>query len=513
MKATNSEQKVQQVTETIEEILRQGIASISDEEQKMLKKAGIYFHKPKEKFLLFLRVTLPAGILTSEQGKVLSHIANSYGKGYLSITTRQAIQIHNIKLEDMPSVLTLLQKAKLSSIGAGGDSTRNIVAPVLTGIDPQEELDCTELIKELYHFFQEDSTCQDLPRKFKIALSSSRVRSGAEGIHCLSFTAARQDIEGQESKGFHVHVGGGLSRDARVAQELDLFVLPHQVIDVAQATATLFQDYGCREDRKKARVKHLVERWGVEEFQQKLIKYLGYELPAKGQSQQIVDQKSFQYGLQVQKQKGYYYLAFHIPRGHLKATQLHELAKIADAYGLGELRLGFGQSMVIPHVPFYRGRDLVKEDVFQQLPIYPAPLTGQVLACTGGEYCKYSNVQTKERLYEIVETLDRQFKEEGIEVPPLRIHMVGCPHSCGHRHLADIGLQAKKSLIDGQVEEAFVIYQKNDKADQSELCTEEVAMVKAEDLLPFLKELIMVKLFQKKAAKDRAFAASGEDNS
>ncbi|QGG47604.1 nitrite/sulfite reductase [Heliorestis convoluta] len=492
---TNS--KTYETIEKIQRLLQSGVGPIEDHDQKWLKKEGIYFHKPKEKGLLFLRVNIPAGLLSSQQGRMLARIASTYGDGRLSITTRQAVQFHNLRLQDIPDILKKLDEVALATSGSGGDRTRNITGNLLAGIDPQEFLDTRGLVQGLYQFFQQDRSCTDLPRKFKIALTASAVLQGHEKIQCLAFTPAYKKVDEDSVFGFHVHVGGGLSRDAMVAQELDLFVEPHQVVPLSAAAVALFRDYGCRENRQKARLKHVVQQWGLTKFQQELIRYVGYELPSRGISAVETERPGPYYGFHRQKQKGYDFLGVHIPMGRFTAVQLQVLSSLADRYGVGELRIGYGQNILITHIPFYKKRELQEEEIFQELPLQPAALTGQSLACTGGQYCKYSTIDTKEKLYQWVQKLDQNFAEEGIEVPPLRIHLVGCPHSCGHRHLADIGLQGKKVALDGNVVEAFTIYEKN---QESGLCTEEVAVVLEKDIVRALTEYIKKKIGKKETA-------------
>jgi ferredoxin-nitrite reductase len=431
-----------------------GFSSIPKEEWDMFKWAGLYLQKPKEDGYFMMRVCIPNGIQTYEQTVALAEIAKDYGRGVYDITTRQAIQFHWLTIEQMPDIFARLERVGLSTAGACGDITRNIVGNSLAGIDPNELFDTTEIVKEVYDFFQLNETFSNLPRKYKISISSNLYNASNAEINCLSFVPATKDINGEKVVGFHVKVGGGLSSVPYLAETLDIFVTPERTLEVAKAITTIFRDHGYREKRHRARLKFLVGDWGVEKFKEKLIELTG-PLPEKGEDASKGWNAGYFYGVHKQKQPGLSYVGVSTPVGRLTPDDVLEFARLSKKYGTGEIRNCNSQNLVIPNVADELIEELLKEEIFLKFPIAPNKLIGYSVACTGIEYCNLALVETKERMRQIALHLD---EELSIDVP-VRIHMVGCPNSCGQRQIADIGLHGVKvKNKDKVLVEAFEIY-------------------------------------------------------
>ncbi|MBM7704663.1 nitrite/sulfite reductase [Metabacillus iocasae] len=433
---------------------KNGFSSIPKEEWDLFKWAGLYLQRPKEAGYFMMRVNVPSGILTNEQTVALANIAKDYGRGVFDITTRQAIQFHWLEIEQIPDIFNRLEAVGLSSAGACGDITRTIVGNPLAGIDPDELFDTSDIVKDVYEFFQHNEDFSNLPRKYKMSISSNvRNASNAE-INCISFTPAVKEIEGEQVVGFHLKVGGGLSSKPFLAQTLDVFVKPEQVKEVAIAVTTIFRDNGYREKRHLARLKFLVADWGVEKFKEKLEGITG-PLLSKGEEPTKEWNAGYFYGVQKQKQEGLSYLGFNVPVGRLDADEVLELARISKEYGNGEIRTCNSQNLIIPNVLNEKTDELLKEKIFERITVRPNSFIGYSVSCTGIEYCNLALVETKERMRRIAEELDQTIT---LDVP-VRFHMVGCPNSCGQRQIADIGLQGiKMRTKDKQMVEAFEIY-------------------------------------------------------
>lgn len=431
-----------------------GFDSIPKEEWDAFKWAGLYLQRPKEAGYFMMRVNIPSGIITHQQAEVLASIAKDYGRDVLDITTRQAIQFHWLEIGQIPDIFKRLEKVGLSSAGACGDITRNITGNPLAGIDVNELFDTTSIVQEVYEYFQRNEEFSNLPRKFKMSISSNVYNSANAEINCVAFTPATKEIDGESVVGFHVKVGGGLSARPYLAQELDVFVLPEQVKSVAVAIATIFRDFGYREKRHLARLKFLIADWGPEKFKEKLVEYTG-PLHCKGKSAVKGWNAGYFYGVQDQKQDGLHYVGFNVPVGRLCAEEMFEIARIAKRYGNGEIRTCNSQNFIIPNLPKENIESLLKEPLFEAISAKPKSFIGYAVSCTGIEYCNLALVETKERLRHITEHLDTQLV---LDVP-VRIHMVGCPNSCGQRQIADIGLQGiKLKTKEKGVVEAFEIY-------------------------------------------------------
>ncbi|HDR7563805.1 MULTISPECIES: nitrite/sulfite reductase [unclassified Bacillus (in: firmicutes)] len=431
-----------------------GFESIPKEEWDAFKWAGLYLQRPKEAGYFMMRVNIPSGIITNAQAEVLASIAEDYGRDVLDITTRQAIQFHWLEIGQIPDIFKRLARVGLSSAGACGDITRNITGNPLAGIDANELFDTTSIVKEIYDYFQHNEEFSNLPRKFKMSISSNIYNSANAEINCVAFTPATKEINGEEKVGFHIKIGGGLSARPYLAEELDVFVLPEEVKAVSIAIATIFRDFGYREKRHLARLKFLVADWGAEKFKEKLVEYTG-PLQSKGESALKGWNAGYFYGVQDQKQAGLKYVGFNVPVGRLHAEEMFEIARIAKKYGNGQIRTCNSQNFIIPNVPPENVAGLLSEPLFEAISANPKSFIGHAVSCTGIEYCNLALVETKERLRKIAEYLDTQL---ALDVP-VRIHMVGCPNSCGQRQIADIGLQGiKLKTKEKGIVEAFEIY-------------------------------------------------------
>ncbi|QUG83255.1 nitrite/sulfite reductase [Bacillus nitratireducens] len=431
-----------------------GFESIPKEEWDAFKWAGLYLQRPKEAGYFMMRVNIPSGIITNAQAEVLASIAKDYGRDVLDITTRQAIQFHWLEIGQIPDIFKRLARVGLSSAGACGDITRNITGNPLAGIDGNELFDTTSIVKEIYDYFQHNEEFSNLPRKFKMSISSNIYNSANAEINCVAFTPATKEINGEKKVGFHIKIGGGLSARPYLAEELDVFVLPEEVKGIAIAIATIFRDFGYREKRHLARLKFLVADWGAEKFKEKLIEYTG-PLQSKGKSALKGWNAGYFYGVQDQKQEGLKYVGFNVPVGRLHAEEMFEIARIAKQYGNGQIRTCNSQNFIIPNVPPENVAGLLSEPLFEAISANPKSFIGHAVSCTGIEYCNLALVETKERLRKIAEYLDTQI---ALDVP-VRIHMVGCPNSCGQRQIADIGLQGiKLKTKEKGIVEAFEIY-------------------------------------------------------
>ncbi|MED0990507.1 nitrite/sulfite reductase [Bacillus nitratireducens] len=431
-----------------------GFESIPKEEWDAFKWAGLYLQRPKEAGYFMMRVNIPSGIITNAQAEVLASIAKDYGRDVLDITTRQAIQFHWLEIGQIPDIFKRLARVGLSSAGACGDITRNITGNPLAGIDGNELFDTTSIVKEIYDYFQHNEEFSNLPRKFKMSISSNIYNSANAEINCVAFTPATKEINGEKKVGFHIKIGGGLSARPYLAEELDVFVLPEEVKGIAIAIATIFRDFGYREKRHLARLKFLVADWGAEKFKEKLIEYTG-PLQSKGKSALKGWNAGYFYGVQDQKQEGLKYVGFNVPVGRLHAEEMFEIARIAKQYGNGQIRTCNSQNFIIPNVPPENVTGLLSEPLFEAISANPKSFIGHAVSCTGIEYCNLALVETKERLRKIAEYLDTQI---ALDVP-VRIHMVGCPNSCGQRQIADIGLQGiKLKTKEKGIVEAFEIY-------------------------------------------------------
>lgn len=489
-----------EILNDIEKYAKTGFESIPESEWDLFKWAGLYLQKPKNAGYFMMRVKVPAGLLTYDQTVTLANIAKDYGRGVFDITTRQAVQFHWLTIEQLPDIFKRLEKVGLSSVGACGDIPRNIVGNPLAGIDPNELLDTSSLVKEVDDYFDRNKEFSNLPRKYKVSINASMYNSSNAEINDLAFTPAKKKINGKEKVGFHVKVGGGLSAKPYLAQLLDVFVLPEQVKDVAIAITTIFRDYGYREKRHRARLKFLVADWGSEVFKEKLFEYTG-PLPSKGEDMTKGWNAGFIYGVHPQKQEGYRYVGFNVPVGRLYADEVIQIAEAAKKYGNGEIRTCNSQNFLIPYVKDENVESLLQEKIFQgRISTKPHSFTAYSVSCTGIEYCNLALVETKERMKNIASYLDEQLE---LDVP-VRIHMVGCPNSCGQRQIADIGLQGVlMKTKEKKMVEAYELYVGGTLLNGGKFNDKLKGKVLADQLPDVLKG--MLQFFKENKRKDETF--------
>jgi ferredoxin-nitrite reductase len=465
---------------------KEGYESIEPSDFDRFKWAGVYQQRPKDGHFM-MRVRIPGGVLTSDQARTLAGIAKDYGRDLVDVTTRQAVQFHWLTVETLADIFERLAVVGLSSFEACGDCPRTIMGNPLAGIDPHEVIDTRPIVKELEQFFLLNRDFSNLPRKYKMSISANVYNAAHAQINDLAFTPARKVINGEEVIGFHVWVGGGLSAKPYLAQQLDVFARPEEVVKVAAGVTTIFRDNGYRQKRTHARLKFLVADWGVEKFREELVKITG-ELEPRGEDLIRGWNAGYFYGIHEQRQKGYYYAGLSVPVGRMNADELYELARLADEYGDGTIGTCNTQNVLIRHIP------AEKVEAFQQEPIVvnrfklkPKTFVGYAVSCTGTEYCNLAIVETKERMRSLAEYLDQTVELE----TPVRIHMVGCPNSCGQRQIADIGLQGALVKTPEGMVEAFDVHVGGTLADPR-FNKKLNARVTVDKLGPFLAQLISV---------------------
>lgn len=436
----------------VETYVKDGYNAITPEDMNRFKWAGVYEQRPKNGYFM-LRVRINTGIMTSVQAKTLAAIAGKFARGVANVTTRGAIQFHWIQVENLPEIFDLLKSCGLSSFEACGDCPRTVVGNPLAGIDVDELMDTTEIVEQVNQFFLLNKDFSNLPRKFKISISASVQNPAHAQINDLAFTPAVKRIDGNEETGFHVWVGGGLSAAPHLAQKLNMFVRPEEVLKVSEGVCTIFRDYGYREKRTHARLKFLVSDWGVEKFQRKLAELIG-DIPDMGEDKLTSWNASYYYGVHPQKQRGKNFIGLHLPFGEINSDDFNELSEIAEQYGDGKLRTTLSQNMILSGIDEQEVSHLLRKGLFQRLRIEPDLFIGHTVACTGKEFCNLAIVETKKLAGRVASYLDSKIKLD----TPVRIHFTGCPNSCGQKQIADISLQGAVIKTENGNEDAFTLW-------------------------------------------------------
>jgi ferredoxin-nitrite reductase len=440
---------------------------------------------------------LANGVIDSEQMRVLASAIERYAlEGTADITTRQNIQLRGIHLEDIPEIFTKFKQVGLTSIQSGMDNVRNLTGSPVAGIDPDELIDTREMNQKVQDMITNNGegnySFSNLPRKFNIAIEGARDNSIHAELNDLAFIPAYRD----GVLGFNVLVGGYLSAQ-RCAESIPLGVwVPaddEAVVDFSRAVLTVYNEYGgaagLRASRPKARLMWLVETWGVEKFRQLLEQELGETLADAAPKDEITQDKKDHLGVHPQKQAGYNYIGLHVPMGRLSAEPMFELARLAEVYGNGEIRLTVEQNAIIPHVADENVETFLSEPLLKEFSINPSTLTRSVISCTGARYCNFALIETKERALQLAQELDRE-----LDIPQrVRLHWTGCPNSCGQPQAGDIGLMGTKVRQDGKAVEGAKIYAGGKVGQGAELGTIVNQGVAVDDLKATLRTLLMEK--------------------
>jgi ferredoxin-nitrite reductase len=433
---------------------------------------GLYHQRNGQESYFMMRIGTPNGVLEPGQLRVVGEIAEEYATGpgtnpifgdaYADFTTRQSIQLHWINIEDVPAIFEKLEANGMSTQQACGDSWRNIVGNPVAGKDAEEVVDAWPVIRDLNETFKGDDDHSNLPRKWKVSVTGSPDGSGQGDINDLAFEPAYREVDGEERVGFNVRVGGGLARnEERLARDIDVWVPPEDVADVAGGLSALFRDYGDREDRYNARIKFLVDEWGPAEVRRVLQEeYVDFELTAAGRD--VRDEYTYNAGdggrndlVGVHEQKdGSYFVGLNVLVGRMGAADVLELADLADAYGSGEVRLSQRQNVIVTDVPESHLDDFLAEGLLDQYAPDPSPFMRGSVACTGTEFCSLSIVETKNRQVRYA----RWLKENAAlpeDVDQFHVHLSGCTASCAQPQLADVSLRGMKTRKDGDPVEAL----------------------------------------------------------
>ncbi|WP_406157780.1 nitrite/sulfite reductase [Streptomyces sp. NBC_01005] len=389
-----------------------------------------------------LRVRIDGGRLTTAQLRVIGEISQEYARGTADITDRQNIQLHWIRIEDVPAIWEKLESVGLSTTEACGDCPRVIIGSPVAGIASDEIIDGTPAVDEIHDRYIGNKEFSNLPRKFKTAISGSPVQDVVHEINDIAFVGVVHPVHGP---GFDVWVGGGLSTNPRLAERLGAWVPLDEVPDVWAGVVGIFRDYGYRRLRNRARLKFLMADWGPAKFRRVLEdEYLKRPLTDGPAPEQPSSRWRDHVGVH-QQQDGRYYVGFAPRVGRVDGSTLAKIADLAAAHGSDRLRTTVEQKMIILDVAQDQVDSLVSGLEALDFQVRPSPFRRGTMACTGIEFCKLAIVETKARGAALIDELERRLPEFD---EPLTININGCPNACARIQTADIGLKGQLVLDD-----------------------------------------------------------------
>jgi sulfite reductase (ferredoxin) len=405
--------------------------------------------KATEYFML--RIPVTNGMLTSAQAAAIAEIARKHGRNLADITVRQAIQIHWLTIESLPEIIDQLDAVGLSPRGACGDVVRNVTGCPLAGLAADEVFDASPIAQGVARALAGNEEFYNLPRKFKISITGCGSWCSYPEINDIGLSPARRGTE----LGFSVRVGGGLSADPHLGVKLDAFVRQEQAVEVVKAITTIFREQqGLRESRDRARLKHLFlkEGWTAEKFLVELQSRLPFQLEPAAEEVVPSDALRDHVGVHRQRQGDLYYVGAAVLRGRLTGDQLAAAAELAERLGSGGLRTTTLQNLLFVNVPKRNVEALVRELAAIDLKVEGSPFWRGAVACTGTEFCKLAITETKGFTRWLVEEMEARLPEFDQQ---LRLHVTGCPNSCGQHWIADVGIEGKKIKHNGALVDAY----------------------------------------------------------
>jgi sulfite reductase beta subunit-like hemoprotein len=425
------------VRDDLRRYAKTGFASIDPDDFLRLRWYGLYQQKPNVGHFM-LRIKVPNGDISAEQLRVVAEVSERYARGFCDITTRQNFQFHWLTAETAPEILDLFEGVGITTSGACGDVTRNVTGCPVAGIDPHEVFDARPWVDAVHRHFLDNRLFADLPRKFKISIAGCPHHCSQPEINDIGATAvSRKRANGEEEQGFLVRVGGGLSARPFFAKRLNMFVPQDRLVELCEAVTVIFRDFGNRDNRKHARLKFLVNDWGIERFEDEVRSRIGWRPdpaeewpdPRKGFRDHI--------GVHAQKQDGLYWIGAAVLSGRLRSEQVFEAVRVAQEYGDGSVRTTNQQNLLFPGVAQKNIDAVVRTLEAVNLEPAASPFRRVAVACTGDEFCNLALTETKKLIVEIVEHLEQTVPID----EAIRINLNGCPNSCGQHHVGDIGLQ------------------------------------------------------------------------
>ncbi|HXX39135.1 MAG TPA: hypothetical protein VEP50_13480, partial [bacterium] len=371
---------------------------------------------------------------------------------FAEFTTRQNIQVHWVRFEALPVIWEQLDAAGLTSLQACGDTARNITGCPVAGIDRDQVLDAAPIVRQVHHHvLQHPALSAFLPRKFKITVTGCPSDCVLARINDLAFTPARHNGE----LGFHVWLGGGLSDYARLASDQRVFVRPHEVIAVVDATLRLYKELGDPVHKAVNRFRALVDALGPARVRDELLARLPFTLPAAGEDLSTW-RPCDHLGVHPHAASDHVYVGLNVPVGRLAGEELVEVARLARDYGDGEIRLTQRQNLILTGVSPEHLSSLRCEPLLHRLRPEPDPFERAAIACTSAPFRKFGIFNVKEKGVELIEHLRAALSARAAaRLHGLCLHVSGCKASCAQIHVGHLGLRAAMGKDEDGFYEAF----------------------------------------------------------
>jgi ferredoxin-nitrite reductase len=398
---------------------------------------GLFFVGPAQNAFM-CRLRIPGGILAAHQLEGIAGIAEECAGGYADLTTRANLQLREIPADKGPEVVERLADLGIISKGTGADNIRNITASPTAGIDAQELVDTRPLVRALHHHILKTRDLFALPRKFNIAVSGGGAVEVLEETNDISLRA----VTTPDGLRYRLTLGG-ITGHRDFARPTGIVVRPDQAVAVCDAILRVFIAEGDRTDRKKARLKYVLDRLGLDGFAALVEQRLGVALERREDAalgHAPAQAKHGHLGIHPQKQPGLNYIGLVTPVGRLTVAQLRGIAGLARRFGSGTIRLTVWQNLLVSDIPDADIEAACVAIAALGLGWQASNIRGGLVACTGAAGCKFATSHTKQHAAALADFLDARIAVDA----PVNIHLTGCHHSCAQHYIADIGLLGAK---------------------------------------------------------------------
>jgi ferredoxin-nitrite reductase len=467
---------------------------------------GLFYVAPAQDAYM-CRLRIPNGILKHWQFAGVADLAERYAGGYAHVTTRANLQMREIAPKNAVAIVEAIQDLGLCSRGSGADNIRNVTGTPTAGIDPQELIDTRPYARDWHFHILNDRSLYGIPRKFNVGFDGAGLIPVLEDTNDIGFQAV------EVKDGFGVEPGvwfrlglGGITGHRDFARDTGVLVQPAEATLVADAVVRVFIDHGDRTNRLKARLKYVLDAWGLEKFLAAVEEKLGRKLtrvPAEAVAPRPAFDRSAHIGVHAQKQPGLNWIGVAFPVGKMTAAQMRGLADTAHACGDGDIRLTVWQNLLISGVPDDRVAAAQAAIAALGLSTAASPVRAGLVACTGNKGCKFALSDTKGHAEAIA-----AWCEPRVELDkPVNIHLTGCHHSCAQHFISEIGLLAAKvELGESDAVEGYHIHVGGGFGPDAVLGREIYRDVRAEDA-PATVERMLKAYLTHRASPDETFLA------
>jgi ferredoxin-nitrite reductase len=423
----------------------------------LYKYSGLFFVAPAQNSFM-CRLRFPGGHVTSWQLRGIARLARIHGGGHADATTRANLQIREIGAASAPEILTGLTELGILNRGSGADNIRNVTATPTSGVDPQELIETLPLARQMHHYILNHREMYGLPRKFNIAFEGGGTISSLDDTNDIGFNAVRiagSNASSDLPEGVYFRLSlGGITGHKDFARDTGVLLKPQECVPVAASIVRVFVREGDRTDRRKARLKYVLDAFGFPKFLDEVEKELGGPLRRVdlGRCEPPVPNNRWGHvGFHPQKQQGFVYVGVVLPVGRMTCDQLVGLAEIADRFGSGTIRMTVWQNLLITDIAEH-DVEAVKQAIERiGLDWNASSVRSGLVACTGNAGCKLAGADTKRHAMVLANYL-----EERLEIDqPINIHVTGCQNSCAQHYIGDIGLEGTKVEVGEEMVEGY----------------------------------------------------------